>query len=62
MSSGKIVTAVDIGIPVHPDGIRGQVESAIVYGPTAALKSQITIKNGAAVEANFNKFYNAPNG
>jgi len=52
----KIVTAVDIGIPVHPDGIRGQVESAIVYGLTAALKSQITIKNGAAVEANFNKF------
>jgi isoquinoline 1-oxidoreductase subunit beta len=52
----KIVTAVDIGIAVHPDGIRAQVESAIVYGLTAALKSQITIKNGAAVEANFNKF------
>lgn len=52
----KITTAVDIGIPVHPDGIRAQVESAIVYGLTAAMKSQITIKNGAAVEANFNKF------
>ncbi len=52
----RIVTAVDIGVPVHPDGIRAQVESAIVYGLTAAMKSQITIKNGAAVEANFNRF------
>jgi isoquinoline 1-oxidoreductase beta subunit len=52
----RIVSAVDIGTPVSPDGIRGQVESAIVYGLTAALKSEITIANGRAVEANFNKF------
>jgi isoquinoline 1-oxidoreductase beta subunit len=52
----RIVSAVDIGTPVSPNGIRGQVESAIVYGLTAALKSQITIANGRAVEANFNKF------
>ncbi|HEX4750514.1 MAG TPA: molybdopterin cofactor-binding domain-containing protein [Bryobacteraceae bacterium] len=52
----RIVSAVDIGIPVNPDGIRAQVESAIVYGLTAALKSQITIENGRAVQTNFNKF------
>lgn len=52
----RIVSAVDIGVPVHPDGIRAQVESAIIYGLTAALKSQITIQNGRAVETNFNKF------
>jgi isoquinoline 1-oxidoreductase subunit beta len=52
----RIVSAVDIGTAVSPDGVRAQVESAIVYGLTAALKSQITIKNGGAVEANFNKF------
>jgi isoquinoline 1-oxidoreductase beta subunit len=47
---------VDIGTAVNPDGVRAQVESAIIYGLTAALKSQITIKNGGAVETNFNKF------
>ena len=52
----RVVSAVDIGTPVNPDGIRAQVESAIVYGLTAALKSQITIENGRAVETNFNKF------
>jgi len=52
----RVVSAVDIGIPVNPDGIRAQVESAIVYGLTAALKSQITIENGRAAESNFNKF------
>jgi isoquinoline 1-oxidoreductase beta subunit len=52
----RIVSAVDVGIPVNPDGIRAQVESAIVYGLTAALKSQITIQDGRAVQTNFNKF------
>ncbi len=52
----RIVSVVDIGTAVNPDGIRAQVESAIIYGLTAALKSQITIKNGGAAEANFNKF------
>ena len=33
-----------------------QVESAIVYGLTAALKSEITVQKGRAVETNFNKF------
>jgi isoquinoline 1-oxidoreductase subunit beta len=52
----RLVSVVDIGTAVNPDGVRAQVESAIIYGLTAALKSQITIKNGGAVEANFNKF------
>jgi isoquinoline 1-oxidoreductase beta subunit len=52
----RIVSACDIGTAVNPDGVRAQVESAIVYGLTAALKSQITIADGHAVETNFNKF------
>jgi isoquinoline 1-oxidoreductase beta subunit len=52
----RIVSAVDVGVPVNPDGIRAQVESAIVYGLTAALKSQITIQDGRAVQTNFNRF------
>jgi isoquinoline 1-oxidoreductase beta subunit len=52
----RIVSVVDIGQAVHPDGVRAQVESAIVYGLTAALKSEITIKNGGAAQNNFNRF------
>jgi isoquinoline 1-oxidoreductase subunit beta len=52
----RIVSAVDIGTAVNPDGVRAQVEGAIVYGLTAALKSQITIQNGRVVQQNFNKF------
>jgi isoquinoline 1-oxidoreductase beta subunit len=51
-----VVSAVDIGTAVHPDGVRAQVESAVIYGLTAALKSQITIQDGRAVQSNFNKF------
>ena len=52
----RVVSAVDIGTAVHPDGVRAQVESAIVYGLTATLKSQITIQDGRAMQNNFNKF------
>ncbi|HZQ52864.1 MAG TPA: xanthine dehydrogenase family protein molybdopterin-binding subunit [Bryobacteraceae bacterium] len=52
----RITSAVDIGIAINPNGVSAQVEGAIVYGLTAALKSQITIQNGGAVERNFNKF------
>ncbi|MFZ0593456.1 MAG: xanthine dehydrogenase family protein molybdopterin-binding subunit [Bryobacteraceae bacterium] len=52
----RIVSAADVGTPVHPDGIRAQVEGAIVYGLTAALKSQITIEGGHTVQTNFNNF------
>jgi isoquinoline 1-oxidoreductase beta subunit len=52
----RVVSAVDIGTPVNPNGIRAQVEGAIVYGLTAALKSQITIQNGSAVQSNFDRF------
>ena len=52
----RIVSVVDIGTPVSPNGIRAQVESAIIYGLTAALKSQITIEHGRAVQKNFDSF------
>ncbi len=49
----RVVTAVDCGSPVNPDGMRAQIEGAIIFGLSAALSGQITIDHGAAVEANF---------
>ncbi|NOT07006.1 MAG: xanthine dehydrogenase family protein molybdopterin-binding subunit, partial [Gemmatimonadales bacterium] len=39
----KVVAAVDCGTVVNPDVVKAQVESAIVYGLTAALHGEITI-------------------
>jgi isoquinoline 1-oxidoreductase beta subunit len=60
LAVNRVVSAVDIGTPVSPEGIRAQVESAIIYGLTAALKSQITIKDGRAVQSNFDAFTTLP--
>ena len=49
----RIVSAVDAGMTVNPDGLKAQIEGAIVYGLTAALNGEITIDKGAVVQANF---------
>jgi len=49
----KVVAAVDCGLVVNPDGVRQQIESAIVYGLSAALHGQITLENGKVVQSNF---------
>ena len=52
----RIVAAIDCGQPVNHDGIAQQVEGAIVYGLSAALKEAITIKGGAVEQSNFHDF------
>ena len=52
----RVVAAVDCGMVVNPDGIRQQLESAIVYGLSAALHGAITIENGKPVQSNFHDY------
>jgi isoquinoline 1-oxidoreductase subunit beta len=52
----RIVYAVDCGRPVNPAGVRAQVESAAIYGLSAALHDAITIKDGRVEQANFNDY------
>jgi len=49
----RIVSAVDCGYAVNPDGLKAQIEGGIIYGLTAALNGEITIDKGAVVQANF---------
>jgi isoquinoline 1-oxidoreductase beta subunit len=49
----RIVAAADPGMVVNPDGMRAQIEGAIVYGLSAALNGEITIDRGAVVQGNF---------
>lgn len=52
----KVVSAIDCGTVVNPDTVKAQMESAIVYGLTAVLYGEITIKNGRAQQSNFHDY------
>jgi isoquinoline 1-oxidoreductase beta subunit len=52
----RIVCAVDCGIIVNPDIVVAQMESGIVYGLSAALSGEITIKDGRVVQGNFDNY------
>jgi isoquinoline 1-oxidoreductase beta subunit len=52
----RVVSALDAGHAVNPLTIELQTQSAIVYGLTAALYGEITIKNGCAQQSNFHDY------
>ena len=52
----RVVAAVDCGTVVNPDIVAAQVESAIVYGLTAALHGEITIDRGRVAQSNFHDY------
>lgn len=52
----RVVCAVDCGAVVNPDTVEAQMQSGIVFGLTAAIKSGITIENGRVKQANFHNF------
>ena len=52
----RIVVAVDCGQIVNPESVRSQAEGAIIYGLSAALKNEITIKDGAVEQTNFDGY------
>lgn len=49
----RVVCAIDCGIAVNPNIIAQQVESGVVYGLSAALGGEITIRDGKVVQSNF---------
>jgi len=49
----RVVCAVDCGLAVQPDTVAAQMESAIVFGLTAALHGEITVKDGRVQQSNF---------
>ncbi len=52
----RVVCAVDCGIPVNPDTIRAQIQSAVNFGITAALHGEITLKAGRVQQSNFDSY------
>ena len=52
----RVVAAIDPGHVVNPLSVEMQVQGAIVYALTAALYGEITVKDGAAEQANFDSY------
>ena len=52
----RVVSAIDCGHVVNPLSVEMQMEGAVVYALTAVLEGEITIKNGAAMQSNFDTY------
>jgi len=52
----RIVAATDPGYAVNPQQIEAQVEGSFVYGLSALLYGECTVKDGAVQQANFNDY------
>jgi len=52
----RVVCALDCGTVVNPDTVQAQVQGAIIFGITAALYGQITLKDGRVQQTNFDTY------
>src|SRR5271169_6106916 len=52
----RVVCAVDCGAVVNPDTVRAQIQSAVIFGITAALHGEITLKDGRVQQTNFDTY------
>ncbi|MEW6645086.1 MAG: xanthine dehydrogenase family protein molybdopterin-binding subunit [Pseudomonadota bacterium] len=52
----RIVCAMDCGTVVNPDTVQAQIQSGAIFGVTAALHGEITLKNGRVEQTNFDTY------
>jgi len=52
----KVYCVVDCGMPINPHIIEAQVESAVMYGLSAALYDEIRMENGIVETSNFHNY------
>ena len=52
----RVVCAVDCGSVVNPDTVQAQVQGAVIFGVSAALFGQITLKGGRVEQTNFDTY------
>jgi isoquinoline 1-oxidoreductase beta subunit len=52
----RVTCAMDCGTVVNPDTVQAQIQSGIIFGATAALFGEITLKNGRVEQSNFDTY------
>jgi isoquinoline 1-oxidoreductase beta subunit len=56
LTVNEIYGAIDCGLAVNPDRVAAQMEGGINYGLSYALLGEITVKNGAVEQNNFDDY------
>lgn len=52
----RVVVAIDCGRTVNPDGVLAQMEGAVAFALTAALRGEITLADGRVAQTNYNDY------
>jgi isoquinoline 1-oxidoreductase subunit beta len=52
----RVTCAMDCGTVVNPDTAQAQIQNGIIFGATAALFGEITLKNGRVEQTNFDTY------
>lgn len=52
----RVSSAIDCGLAITPDMVRAQVESAVIYGLSAAIDQEITLSRGEVQQGNFDTY------
>src|SRR5712675_1478255 len=52
----RVVCAVDCGTVINPDTVQAQIQGAIIFGITAALHGEITLRDGRVEQTNFDNY------
>jgi isoquinoline 1-oxidoreductase beta subunit len=52
----RVVVAADLGKMVNPNIVRQQLEGSIIYGLSAVLHGEITVRNGRVQQSNFHDY------
>jgi len=52
----RVTCAMDCGTVVNPNTVQAQLQSGIMFGTTAALYGEITLKNGRVEQTNFDTY------
>jgi isoquinoline 1-oxidoreductase beta subunit len=52
----RIVAAVDCGVAINPDVVAAQIEGAIGFALSAALRNQVTLNKGVVEQSNFDDY------
>lgn len=52
----RVVVALDSGYVVHPDAVKAQMESGVIWGLSSAMHEEITIQEGRVVQSNFSDY------
>jgi len=52
----RVTCAMDCGTVVNPDTVQAQIQSGVIFGVTAALYGEISLKSGRVEQSNFDNY------